>query len=108
MPPALIASFLLPEIARDPQNLIRGFSPCGYVHMPSVEIVKEMVDMMAASRGYEGQCDRNPRRPQNGRFHDESPEELECLNRLFRLVLHSGTEFEMPIHSTGNLSLLVL
>ncbi|MBV8748806.1 MAG: flagellar basal body rod protein FlgC [Candidatus Eremiobacteraeota bacterium] len=25
----------------------------GYVHMPNVEVVKEMVDMMAASRAYE-------------------------------------------------------
>ncbi len=25
----------------------------GYVHMPNIEIVKEMVDMMAASRAYE-------------------------------------------------------
>jgi flagellar basal-body rod protein FlgC len=27
--------------------------PQGYVHMPNIEIVKEMVDMMAASRAYE-------------------------------------------------------
>jgi flagellar basal-body rod protein FlgC len=25
----------------------------GYVHMPNVDVVKEMVDMMAAQRGYE-------------------------------------------------------
>ena len=25
----------------------------GYVHMPNVDVVKEMVDMMAASRAYE-------------------------------------------------------
>jgi flagellar basal-body rod protein FlgC len=25
----------------------------GYVHMPNIEVVKEMVDMMAASRAYE-------------------------------------------------------
>ena len=27
--------------------------PQGYVHMPNIEVVKEMVDMMAASRAYE-------------------------------------------------------
>lgn len=27
--------------------------PNGYVHMPNVDVVKEMVDMMAASRAYE-------------------------------------------------------
>ncbi len=27
--------------------------PKGYVHMPNIEVVKEMVDMMAASRAYE-------------------------------------------------------
>jgi flagellar basal-body rod protein FlgC len=27
--------------------------PNGYVHMPNIDIVKEMVDMMAASRAYE-------------------------------------------------------
>jgi flagellar basal-body rod protein FlgC len=27
--------------------------PRGYVHMPNIEVVKEMVDMMAASRAYE-------------------------------------------------------
>ncbi|GAC1422839.1 MAG: flagellar basal body rod protein FlgC [Candidatus Velthaea sp.] len=27
--------------------------PAGYVHMPNVDVVKEMVDMMAASRAYE-------------------------------------------------------
>jgi flagellar basal-body rod protein FlgC len=27
--------------------------PTGYVHMPNIEVVKEMVDMMAASRAYE-------------------------------------------------------
>ncbi|MEA2663662.1 MAG: flagellar basal-body rod protein FlgC [Candidatus Eremiobacteraeota bacterium] len=27
--------------------------PQGYVHMPNIDVVKEMVDMMAASRAYE-------------------------------------------------------
>jgi flagellar basal-body rod protein FlgC len=27
--------------------------PNGYVHMPNIDVVKEMVDMMAASRAYE-------------------------------------------------------
>ena len=27
--------------------------PQGYVHMPNIEVVKEMVDMMSASRAYE-------------------------------------------------------
>lgn len=35
----------------DPTN--PDADPQGYVHMPNVEVVKEMVDMMAASRAYE-------------------------------------------------------
>ncbi|MDQ2872143.1 MAG: flagellar basal body rod protein FlgC [Candidatus Eremiobacteraeota bacterium] len=35
----------------DPSN--PDADPRGYVHYPNVEVVKEMVDMMAASRAYE-------------------------------------------------------
>ncbi|GAC1391624.1 MAG: flagellar basal body rod protein FlgC [Vulcanimicrobiaceae bacterium] len=39
------------KLVFDPTN--PDADPRGYVHMPNVEVVKEMVDMMAASRAYE-------------------------------------------------------
>ena len=39
------------KLVFDPTN--PDADPRGYVHMPNVEVVKEMVDMMSASRAYE-------------------------------------------------------
>lgn len=39
------------KLVFDPSN--PEADPRGYVHYPNVEVVKEMVDMMAASRAYE-------------------------------------------------------
>ena len=39
------------KLVFDPTN--PDADPRGYVHMPNIEVVKEMVDMMSASRAYE-------------------------------------------------------
>jgi flagellar hook-basal body complex protein FliE len=47
----------------------------GYVHMPNIDVVKEMVDMIAASRAYQANVTAISRVPQHGQRRPEPAEE---------------------------------